>query len=1118
MHTPPGTQTRSGLSDSKRALLEKRMRGQVAGAPSASAMVRRAEDGPAPLSFAQEHLWFMEQMEPGHPRYHLPGAVRLFGPLDPAALERALNDSIRRHESLRTVIPSLDGGPVQQVLPDLHVPVPVVEVPVVPGEDREATLDRMVREEGARPFDLERGPLIRAVLFRLAEREHVFLQVVHHIVSDGWSQGLFSREISALYEHYALGAPAPVLVDAPVRYRDFAVWQREYLAGSGAFRRDLEYWRARLADAPPLEVPTDRPRPPVQSGSGAMYRFAFPDGLPEAARALARDTGVTLHMLLVATLNATLLHYTGQEDQVVGSLLGGRGRPETERVIGYFVNLTALRVDLSGSPSFRELLRRVRDAVLDSDAHQDLPFARIVHEVGAQGDLSRHPVFQVMVFVHNFVRHTVPLPGEDDDVLRSVPMYADTQVGLVDTGTAKFDMSLAFHDLPGSLTGLVEYSDDLFDRETIVRMVGHYLRVLEQVAADPDAPVHTLRILDDAERRQVLEEWGANPSLPGRGETLHGLFEAQAARTPEATALVWGEEELSYADLDRGAEEIARALRRRGVGPEVRVGVLLERGPELVAAFLGVLKAGGTYVPLDPVYPPERIARMLADSGAGLVVTREAESRALEGFAGDRLLLDRNAVEADREDGRVEGGATPANGAYVIFTSGSTGTPKGVLVEHRGAAALLRWCREAFPLEASEGVLAGASVCFDMSVFEIFHPLAVGGAVVLAPDALSLATLPARERVTLLSAVPSAAAELLRTGGIPTSVRTLNLGGEPMRGSLAAGLYELRHVETVWNIYGPTEDTVYSTAYPVPRGAAGGPPIGRPIAGERAYVLDRRMEPVPAGVPGELYLAGEGLARGYLGRPDATAERWAPDPFAAEPGARAYRTGDRVRWRPDGELEYLGRVDRQVKVRGYRIEPGEVESAILLHPGVREAAVELRDDASGDARLVGYVVPSAEEAPPGAELRAFLRDRLPAHLVPSAWVAIAELPRTASGKVDRKALPAPDGSRPDTGREFVEPKTPTEAALAEIWAEVLGLDRVGTDDSFFELGGHSLLATQVVSRTRERLGVEVPLRAVFEDLTVERLGRRVDRTREAPRGTGPAPITRRAREGYRVET
>ncbi|HEX8272281.1 MAG TPA: amino acid adenylation domain-containing protein [Longimicrobiaceae bacterium] len=1124
MQTPPGTPVRGALSESKRALLEKRMRGEAAGRPSSSAITRRAGDGPAPLSFAQEHLWFMEQMEPGHPRYHLPGAIRLLGPVDPPALERALTEAVRRHESLRTVFPLIDGKPMQVVLPELRVPVPVVDVPEVPGEDREATVARMVREEGSRPFDLEHGPLIRAVLFRLSEREHVLVQVVHHIASDGWSQGLFSREMSALYEHYALGAPAPDLPEPAVRYRDFALWQREYLAGSGAFRRDVEYWKQRLADAPQLELPTDRPRPPVQSGRGAMYRFGFPEPLAEAARALALDAGVSLHMLLVATLSATLLHHTGQDDQVIGSLLGGRGRPETERVVGYFVNLTALRIDLSGDPTFRQLVRRVRDAVLDSDAHQDLPFARIVHEVGAGGDLSRHPVFQVMAFVHNFVRHTVPFPGEDEDVLRAVPMYDDTPVALVDTGTAKFDLSLAFHDIPGSLSGLVEYSTDLFDRDSIVRLVRHYLRALEQVTAAPDTPVADLRVMDDEERRRILEEWAPAPALPVHAGTLHGPFAAQAARTPDATALVWLGREVTYAQLDRRAEEIARTLRRRGVGPESRVGVCLERTPDMVAALLGVLRAGGTYVPLDPAHPRQRLAGTLADSGAALVLASGATEGALADFAGERLLLERDVegiAPDDRE--RTDGGAAGENGAYVIYTSGSTGRPKGVVVEHRNAAAFFAAMTERLGGEPARW-LGLSSITFDISVVELLWTLTHGSTTVLhaggewEEGGESLAELIRGHGVTHLQCTPTRAAILAAdtdTFRALAGVRCILLGGEALSEALVEQLRGATSAR-ILNMYGPTETTVWNVAHEVAEAGAV-IPIGRPLAGTRAYVLDARMQPVPEGAAGELMIGGAGVARGYLGRPELTADRFVPDPFSGAAGARLYRTGDLARWRTDGVLEFLGRLDRQLKVRGFRIEPGEVESAILRHPGVREAVVEARGDTPASRRLVGYVVPADPASPPtAAGLRDALRGELPEHMIPGAWVVLDSLPRTASGKTDRRALPDPDGSAPDTGRAPVPPRTATEAALAEIWAEVLELDRVGVDHSFFELGGHSLLATQVVSRLRERLGADLPVRAVFEELTVERLARRVDERRDAEPAVAAAPITRRDRGAYRV--
>ncbi|MEW5930158.1 MAG: amino acid adenylation domain-containing protein [Gemmatimonadota bacterium] len=1120
MQTPPGTPVRGALSESKRALLEKRMRGEAAGRPSSSAITRRADDGPAPLSFAQEHLWFMEQMEPGHPRYHLPGAIRLIGPVDPAALERALTEAVARHESLRTVFPLVDGKPVQVVLPELRVPVPVVDVPEVPGEDREATVDRMVREEGARPFDLERGPLIRAVLFRLSEREHVLLQVVHHIASDGWSQGLFSREFSALYEHYALGAPRPELPEPAVRYRDFAVWQREYLAGSGAFRRDLEYWKQRLAGAPQLELPTDRPRPAVQSGRGAMYRFPFGEPLADAARSLALESGVTLHMLLVAVFSATLHHYTGQEDQLVGSLLGGRGRPETERVVGYFVNLTALRVDLSGDPTFRQLLRRVRDAVLDSDAHQDLPFARIVHEVGAAGDLSRHPLIQAMVFAHNFVRHTVPFPGEAEDVLQAVPMYADSPVALVDTGTAKFDLSLALHDIPGSLTGLVEYSTDLFERDTVVRLVRHYLRVLEQVAAAPDTRLGELRLADAEERRRAVEEWNDTRRPFPREATLHALFAGQAARAPGAAAVRWDGGGLTYGELDALAEGLARRLAARGVRPEQRVGVLLPLSAEMVAAWLAVLRAGAAYVPLDPAYPRERLGFLARDAGVSVALT----SAALRGLlpAGVRAVCVDEPAGAEA-DGAPLPDALPADAlAQVIYTSGSTGTPKGVAVPHRAVVRLLRGA-DFLQVAADDRVAPTASPVFDAATWEVWAPLVNGACLEIlpreaVPDPRALAGALRERGVSVLFLTTALLHQAAREEpGAFAGLRALLFGGEAADPGLVRRVLEHGAPGRLLHLYGPTESTVYASWHPVAAVAPGAAtvPIGRPVSNTTLYVLGPAMEVVPPGVPGELYAGGDGVARGYLGRPELTAEKFVPDPFSGEPGARLYRTGDRARWSEAGELEFLGRMDRQVKVRGFRIEPGEVEAALRALPGLRDAVVAAREGgpgAPGERRLVAYVVPGGD-APPVEELREALRERLPEYMVPTAFVVLDALPLTATGKTDRRALPAPEDAA--AAREHVAPRTPTEIALAEIWAEVLGRDRVGAEDSFFELGGHSLLATQVNSRVRERLGADLPVRAVFEEVTVERLARRIDERRDAAPAAA-SPITRRSREAYRV--
>ncbi len=1166
MDTGNDAQPRPSLTDAKRALLEKRLRGEAAGRAASTAITRLGGDGPVPLSLAQEHLWFMAQMEPGNPVYHLPAAIRLLGPLDVSALERALNDVVARHGSLRTVFPLVDGKPMQRVLPEVHVPVPVIDVPEVPGEDREATLARMLRDEGGRPFDLENGPVARGTVFRLSPTEHVFLQNIHHLVSDGWSQGLFSRELSAFFAHHAFGAPAPDLPPIPIEYTDFARWQREALAGTGVFDRDLEYWRRQLAGAPPLEMPTDRPRPRVMSYRGSMYRFPFGEDLAEALRRLAADEGVSMHMLMMAGLSATLLHYTGQEDQVLGSLLGGRGRPETERVIGYFVNLAAIRVDLSGRPTFRQLLRRVRDLVLDSDRYGAVPFARLVAEMGAQGDLSRHPIIQAMVFVHNFVRDTVPLRDEggeeDPTVLRSVPMYTGMEVGLVDTGTSKFDFGFSLHDIPGSLTGFVEYNTDLFDASTMEALVARYLRVLRQVTADPGTGVWELDLMDAGERRRVREEWNATARPYPPGDTVPSLFAAQAARAPDAVAVAAPRDgSLTYAALAERSGRLAESLRGLGVGPETRVGVCVERGPEMVVALLAVLRAGGAYVPLDPEYPAERLAWMLADSAVPVLLTQAPLVERLPAHGARTVLLDGplpapsranefaattaqsppartelpDASDSPAEhdvvlpsplvgEGPGEGGARgapeptvhPDNLAYVIYTSGSTGRPKGVMVEHRNLANLLLGTRDAFGLREGDVYPALGSFAFDISLMEMFAPLVTGGTVRVVE----------RERVvdverlveelagsTVLHVVPAVmrrAAAAVRAGrGTLPGMQRILVGGDVVAPDLVPEIRAAFPGAEVRIMYGPTETTVLATGHLVDaEETVDRPLMGAPLPNVRAYVCGGDGELVPPGVPGELWLGGRGVARGYLGRPELTAEKFVPDPFSGEPGARLYRTGDRARWLAEGTMEFLGRVDAQVKVRGFRIEPGEVEAALAAHPAVRESVVAALGD-PGDAWLAGYVVPAEGAAPDPAELRAWLAERLPEHMVPGAVVVMDAFPLNGSGKVDRRALPAPEAA----GREeYVAPRTPAEETVASVWAEVLEVERVGARDSFFTLGGHSLLATQVISRLRALLGVEVPLRVVFEEATVERLAARVDELLAEGPAAGPAPITRRARE------
>ncbi|HEY9420993.1 MAG TPA: amino acid adenylation domain-containing protein, partial [Thermoanaerobaculia bacterium] len=760
----------------------------------------------------------------------------------------------------------------------------------------------------------------------------------------------------------------------------------------------------------------------------------------------------TPFMVLVAGLQTLLSRVSGQDDLAVGSAVANRNRLEIEPLIGFFVNTLVLRGELAGDPGFRDLLRRTRSAALGAYAHQDVPFEKLVEELAPQRDASRTPLFQVALALQNAPAPPLELPG-----LQAEPL--DT-----DAGGSRFDLTLLLRDSGEGFVGSVEYAVDLFDAGTVERLMGHYRTLLAGVVADPGRPVADLPLLTAEETGQLLAEAVRDTTDWPRDILLHEFFEDQAKRTPDAIALLGGTERLTYRELDERADRMARRLRALGVGPETRVGVFLQRTPRLLVAMLGILKAGGAYVPLDPAYPQERIEAILADAEAPVVITEEM-IRAEEENPADLPELEPLPVRM----GRL---------AYVIYTSGSTGRPKGVAIEHRSVSALMHWSRENFSAEELAGVLASTSICFDMSVFELFAPLAWGGTVILAENALALPELPAKDEVTLIDTVPSAMAELLRQGAVPKSVKTVNLGGEPLRGVLARGVHALGTVERLLNLYGPSEDTTFSTIAEV--GAEGEPTIGRLLTNGYGYVVDRNFNLMPVGVPGELYVGGVGVSRGYLGRPDLTAERYIPDPFSTVPGARLYKTGDLIRWRADGELEYLGRLDHQVKVRGFRVELGEIEAALLAHPDLQDAAV-LALGEGGDRRLVAYVVGDP------SELRSYLKEKLPEYMVPSAFVALEALPLTPNGKIDRRALAKIEPERTVEADGYVAPRTATEARLAEIWSQVLRLARVGVQDDFFDLGGHSLLATQLVSRIRETFGVELPLRRLFEVATIESL-------------------------------
>jgi amino acid adenylation domain-containing protein len=1084
-NAPKGVLTpelRAQLAERKQEVLAL-LRDGAGAAPSALRPVPRG--GELPLSFAQQRMWFLDQLEPANPFYNIPEAVRITNALSVATLEQTLGEIVRRHEVLRATFPTADGGPRQVIAEPRGVRLLFVDLLRLPEAAREKEARALAVREARRPFDLSRGPLLRAALLRLGPEEHVLLLTMHHVVSDGWSTGVLVGEFMALYKAFAAGRPSP-LHELTVQYADFAHWQRRWLQGE-VLERQLAHWRKQLEGAASvLDLPTDYPRPAVESHRGASESITLSAELSRALRALSRRERVTLFVTLLSAFQCLLQRYSGQTDVSVGTPIAGRNHAETEGLIGFFVNTLVMRGDLSGDPSFRELLARTRDFVIGSYAHQDLPFEKLVEELQPRRELNRHPLFQVMFLLQN-----APIQHQEATGIRIEPL---------DLGSVRslFDMMMTVADGADGLTIQLEYSTDLFEQATAARLLSHFQGLLMAAASDPTLPLSLLPLSPPEELRLLTEpaplDWPAD--WPSRTTAcLHHLFEEQARRTPHAVALVRGTEHLTYAALDRRSSRLARRLRRLGVAPEQRVGVFLNRGMELVIALLGVLKAGGAYVPLDPAYPQERLRLMLEDSGARLVVTDASLAERVPESGARLLLVDDSSADGEgvQREPAAWGAPQPRNLAYVIYTSGSTGRPKGVAIEHASAATLAAWSRSAFPPSAFANVLASTSVCFDLSVFELFVTLSVGGAVLLVADALELASAAwASGRMTLLNTVPSALSALLGLEALPEGVEAVALAGEPLPGELVGRAYECG-AGAVYNLYGPTEDTTYSTWALVGRGERLFPAIGQPVGGTSAYVVDGAGHPTAWGARGELLLSGAGLARGYLNRPALTAERFIPEAAGAGAGARAYRTGDVCRVRACGGLEYLGRADQQVKVRGYRIELGEVEAALRAQAGIREAAVKAWGEGA-ERRLAAYVVGrEGEEAPAAAELKEHLRARVPEYMVPAAFVEMGGLPLTPNGKVDRKALAEPEwGGAGEAGKAVAGARPggwrrPVEELVAGVWAEVLGAESVGAEENFFELGGHSLLATRVVSRLRAATGVEVELRRLFESPTIEGL-------------------------------
>jgi len=1079
-----------------------------AGLPLAPAVVPVDRAGPPPLSFAQEGLWFVDQLAGTGTLYSIPVARRLGGALDAEALERALGEIVRRHEALRTVFREVDGALEQVIAPFSGFALPVEDLSERGDAEREAEAMRRAAEDAARPFDLSAGPLFRAALLRLADDEHLLLLCMHHVVGDGWSLGVLFHELEALYGAFREGRESP-LPDLAVQYADFAVWQRAHLSGE-ALERHLAYWRTRLADAPELlELPTDHPRPAVPTHRGAHERVDLPTALLERLRALGRSEGATLYMVLLGAFQVLLSRSGAGEDVVVGSPIAGRARPEVEGLIGCFANTLVLRTELGGDPAFREVLRRVRTATLGAYEHQEMAFDRLVAELRPERSLSHSPLFHV----------TLTLQDGDLPDLR----LPDLAAGAVETEVrvAKFDLLLAMEAGPDGLRAGLTYATDLFEGATIRRMLGHLAHVLEQVAADAELPLSALKLMGPAERAALVEAWSRREEFAPDG-CIHQRFEARAAERPGAPALTAGGATLTYGEVNERANRLARRLRALGVGPESRVGIALERSAGLVVAILAVLKAGGGYVPLDPSYPAERIAFVLEDAGIGVLVTAGDLLPRLPAFAGAALCLDADAEAIAAESGENPGvEIAPGALAYVIYTSGSTGRPKGVQVTHASVVRLFDATDRWFGFAPDDVWTLFHSCAFDFSVWEIWGALLHGGRLVVVPFLTTRSPdefhrLLVDEGVTMLSQTPSAFRQLIQadlaSAADPSALRLrcVVFGGEALDPQALRPWIERRGDERprLVNMYGITETTVHVTYRQITRADLdrAGSPIGAPIPDLSLYVLDRTLEPVPPGVPGEIFVGGAGVARGYLHRPELTAERFVRDPFSADPAARLYRTGDLARRRADGELEYLGRADQQVKIRGFRIETGEIEAVLLAHPGVTSAAVVAREDGAGERRLVAYVAAAPDGAVPApAELRARLAEVLPDYMVPAAFVPLDALPLTENGKLDRRALPAPEAARAAVDAEgYAAPGTAAEAALADVWAEVLGVERVGIDDNYFALGGDSMRSVRLVAAARRR-GLSISIPHIYRHQTVRALAGAAAPADPAPRSADPSP-------------
>jgi len=1061
-------------------------------APAQPSIQPIPKTGELPLSFSQQRMWFLDQLDPGSPAYNRPSSIRLTGQLNVAALEKSLNEIVRRHEVLRTHFPMINGTAIQVIASNLILRLSVTDLSDWP--DRETEAQRLAASEAQRGFDLAQGPLIRAGLLRLNQEVHVLLLTMHHIVFDGWSMGVLLRELAALYEAFGTGKPSS-LAKLPVQYVDFAHWQRQWLQGE-TLNTQLYYWKQKLADITVLNLPTVRPRPAVQTFQGGRQSLVLSKGLSDSLKALSQRENVTLFMTLLAAFQTLLHRYTGQDDIIVGSPIAGRHLVETEKLIGVFINTLVLRTDLSGNPTFQTLLARVRETALGAYAHQTLPFEKLVEEIQPERDLSRTPLFQVLFQLRNIPNETVEVQELRMDEFE------------FDTGVTRLDLALDMVDKPEGLSCVLMYNVVLFDGDTIRRMAGHFQTLLEGIVASPNQKLSELPLLTEVEQHKLLVEWNNTQREYPQDTCIHQLFEAQVERTPDAVAVRLEDRQLTYGELNNRANQLAHYLQSLGVKPEVLVGICVERSLEMVIGLLGILKAGGAYLPLDPAYPAARLAFMLEDTGVGVLLTQSSLVSILPKTTVQVVCLDTERKTLSRlSTDNLASGVAPSNLAYVIYTSGSTGKPKGVMILHHSIADHCRVVQSYYQLVSSDRVLQFASLNFDASLEQIFSTLITGARLILRGSQIwTIADFShqiVKNGITVVNLPPAYWQQWLKeSANLPefvlnNSLKLVIVGGDVMLPEMLHSWQQtpMNSIRLI-NAYGPTEATITTTTFEITSQFDGKThhqriPIGRPLANKTVYILDTYNNPVPIGVPGELHIGGAGLARGYFNRPELTAEKFIPNPFSDDPESRLYKTGDLARYLPDGNIEYLGRIDNQVKIRGFRIELGEIEAVLAQHPTVQKNAVIVLEKSFHNKRLVAYLIPNKDQIIETIELRRFLQEKLPDYMIPSALVPIEAMPLTPNGKIDRRALPTPDQTRDDLEETFVAPRTPIEERLAGIWAEVLHREPIGSYDNFFELGGHSLLATQVISRISEAFAVDIPLRSLFETPTVAGLAERV---------------------------